>query len=39
MAVKPRRRVFLNARWQALAMVNFAIDPALLEPLMPKRSK
>ena len=34
--VKPRRRVFLSARWQALAMVNFAIDPALLEPLVPR---
>ena len=34
--VKARRRVFLSARWQALAMVNFAIDPALLEPLVPK---
>jgi uncharacterized protein len=31
-----RQRVFLSARWQALAMVNFAIDPALLEPLVPR---
>jgi uncharacterized protein len=34
--VAPRKRVFLSARWQALAMVNFAIDPGLLEPLVPK---
>jgi uncharacterized protein YqjF (DUF2071 family) len=32
----PRKRVFLSARWQALAMINFAIDPALLQPLVPK---
>lgn len=35
-AITPRKRVFLSARWQALAMVNFAIEPALLEPLVPK---
>lgn len=32
----PRKRVFLSARWQALAMINFAIEPTLLEPLVPK---
>jgi uncharacterized protein YqjF (DUF2071 family) len=35
-SVAPRKRVFLNARWHALAMVNFAIDPGLLEPLVPQ---
>lgn len=35
-SVTPRKRVFLSARWQALAMVNFAIDPALLAPLVPR---
>lgn len=35
-SVQPRKRVFLSARWQALAMVNFAIQPTLLEPLVPK---
>jgi uncharacterized protein YqjF (DUF2071 family) len=35
-SVTPRKRVFLSARWQALAMVNFAIEPALLEPLVPR---
>jgi uncharacterized protein YqjF (DUF2071 family) len=35
-SVQPRKRVFLSARWQALAMINFAIEPALLEPLVPK---
>src|SRR5689334_608908 len=35
-SVAPPKRVFLSARWQALAMVNFAIDPDLLEPLVPK---
>ena len=32
----PRKRVFLSARWQALAMINFSIEPTLLEPLVPK---
>lgn len=36
LSVAPRKRVFLSARWQALAMVNFAIDPGLLEPLVPR---
>ncbi len=34
--VKPRKRVFLSARWQALAMINFPIDPGLLTPLVPR---
>jgi len=34
--VQPCRRVFLSARWQALAMLNFAVDPALLQSLVPK---
>src|SRR5687768_2327991 len=28
--------VFLSARWQALAMLNWEIDPAVLEPLVPQ---
>lgn len=35
-SVTPRKRVFLAARWQALAMINFAIEPELLEPLVPR---
>lgn len=35
-SVAPRKRVFLAARWQALAMINFAIEPELLEPLVPQ---
>jgi uncharacterized protein YqjF (DUF2071 family) len=30
------RRVFLTARWQLLAMLNWVIEPALLEPLIPR---
>jgi uncharacterized protein YqjF (DUF2071 family) len=30
------RREFLSARWQALAMLNWEVDPALLEPLVPR---
>jgi uncharacterized protein YqjF (DUF2071 family) len=29
------RREFLSARWQALAMLNWEIDPAVLAPLVP----
>jgi uncharacterized protein YqjF (DUF2071 family) len=32
---KVARRAFLSARWQALAMFNWEIDPAILEPLVP----
>ncbi len=28
-------RAFLTAQWRYLAMLNYAIDPALLEPLLP----
>jgi uncharacterized protein YqjF (DUF2071 family) len=33
---KALRRVFLTARWQLLAMLNWQVDPALLEPLVPR---
>jgi uncharacterized protein YqjF (DUF2071 family) len=29
------RRVFLTARWQLLAMLNWEVEPALVEPLVP----
>lgn len=32
---KVARRVFLSARWQALAMLNWEIDPGVLQPLVP----
>ena len=32
---KALRRVFLSARWQLLAMLNWEIDPALLAPHVP----
>ena len=31
----PLKRVFLAAEWRYLAMLNFAIDPAVLRPLVP----
>jgi len=31
---KALRRVFLSARWQLLAMLNWEVDPALVEPLV-----
>jgi len=30
-----RKGVFLTAEWRQLAMVNYAVDPALLEPFVP----
>jgi uncharacterized protein YqjF (DUF2071 family) len=30
------RRVFLSARWQLLAMLNWEIDPAIIRPLVPR---
>src|SRR5262245_46709643 len=30
------RRVFLTARWQHLAMLNWEAEPALIEPLVPR---
>jgi uncharacterized protein len=30
------RRVFLSARWHALAMLNWEVDPALVAPLAPR---
>jgi len=40
-ALAPARRralgqVFLSARWQLLAMLNWEIDPAVLEPFIPR---
>src|SRR5262245_26047779 len=32
----PHSRVFLSARWHALAMLNYEIDPAVLQPLVPR---
>jgi uncharacterized protein YqjF (DUF2071 family) len=32
----PPGRVFLATRWQALAMINFEIEPRLLEPYVPR---
>lgn len=31
-----RRRTFLTAEWRYLAMLNYAVEPALLEPLVPR---
>jgi uncharacterized protein YqjF (DUF2071 family) len=31
-----RRPAFLTARWHALAMLNYEIDPAVLQPLVPR---
>jgi uncharacterized protein YqjF (DUF2071 family) len=33
---KALRRVFLSARWQLLAMLNWQVEPALLEPYVPR---
>jgi len=33
---KVLRRVFLSARWQLLAMLNWEVEPALLEPYVPR---
>ena len=30
------RRVFLTAEWRSLVMLNFAVDPALLAPFLPR---
>jgi uncharacterized protein YqjF (DUF2071 family) len=30
------RRVFLTGRWQVLAMLNWEVEPSLLEPLVPR---
>jgi len=35
-ALSPQPRVFLTAEWQSLLMVNYAIDPAVLRPLIPR---
>jgi uncharacterized protein len=32
----PPRRVFLTGEWRHLAMLNYRVDPALLEPLVPR---
>jgi uncharacterized protein YqjF (DUF2071 family) len=31
-----RRRPFLTARWEHLLLLNYAVDPALLQPLVPR---
>src|SRR5262245_2172982 len=31
----PRRRPFLSAQWRDLVMLNYAVDGAILEPLVP----
>ena len=33
---KALRRVFLSARWQVLAMLNWEVEPALLTPVLPR---
>jgi len=33
---KALKRVFLSARWQLLAMLNWEVAPALVEPLVPR---
>lgn len=32
----PQPRVFLTAEWRSLLMMNYAVDPALLRPLVPQ---
>jgi uncharacterized protein YqjF (DUF2071 family) len=34
-AISPQPRVFLTAEWRSLLMINYAIDPAVLRPLVP----
>lgn len=34
-ATPPQPRVFLTAEWRSLLMMNYAIDPAVLRPLVP----
>ena len=36
---KAGRREFLSARWHLLAMLNWEIDPRLLEPLVPRGTR
>ena len=31
-----RSRVFLTGEWRYLAMLNYQVDPTLLEPLVPR---
>jgi uncharacterized protein YqjF (DUF2071 family) len=35
-STKVSRSVFLSARWQLLAMLNWEIDPAIVQPLVPR---
>ncbi len=35
-ATPARQRIFLAARWLALAMLNYEIDPQVLQPLVPR---
>src|SRR5688572_30573948 len=34
-SARPNQRIFLNAEWRKLAMVNYAVDPRILEPYIP----
>jgi uncharacterized protein YqjF (DUF2071 family) len=34
-AMDPKPNIFLTARWQNLAMINFEVDPAILLPYIP----
>ncbi|HZZ78829.1 MAG TPA: DUF2071 domain-containing protein [Gemmataceae bacterium] len=38
-AVQPKTATFLTASWRNLAMLNFVIDPAILEPFVPAGTK
>jgi hypothetical protein len=35
-APSAEERIFLSARWHALAMLNYEVDPAILHPLVPR---
>jgi len=35
-AAQPGRRKFLTGQWRYLAMMNYAVDPAILQPLTPQ---
>src|SRR5665213_1109671 len=33
--IQPVKKAFLTAEWRLLAMLNYAIDPAILQPYVP----
>ena len=35
-SAQPRTRTFLTGEWRYLAMLNYRVDPSLLEPLVPR---